>query len=98
MDQDARRKIDEGLIGTPFLVRSETTDMNDPSGFFVRFAPKSGGIFVDMGVHDVDVARWMLGSPQPKRVFATGTIAVHQGLAECGDVDNGVAICEFEGA
>ena len=95
--QDARRKIDEGLIGTPFLVRSETTDMNDPSGFFVRFAPGSGGIFVDMGVHDVDVARWMLGSPQPKRVFATGTIAVHQGLAECGDVDNGVAICEFEG-
>jgi myo-inositol 2-dehydrogenase/D-chiro-inositol 1-dehydrogenase len=95
--QDARRKIDEGLIGTPFLVRSETTDMNDPSGFFVRFAPKSGGIFVDMSVHDIDVARWMLGSPAPRRVFATGTIAVHQGLAECGDVDNGVAICEFEG-
>jgi myo-inositol 2-dehydrogenase/D-chiro-inositol 1-dehydrogenase len=94
--QDARRKIDEGLIGAPFLVRSETTDMNDPSGFFVRFAPGSGGIFVDMGVHDIDVARWMLGSPQPRRVFATGTIAVHQGLAECGDVDNGVAICEFE--
>jgi myo-inositol 2-dehydrogenase/D-chiro-inositol 1-dehydrogenase len=95
--QDARRKIDEGLIGTPFLVRSETTDMNDPSGFFVRFAPTSGGIFVDMSVHDIDVARWMLGSPKPARVFATGTIAVHSGLADCGDVDNGVAICEFEG-
>lgn len=95
--QDARRKIDAGLIGAPFLVRSETTDQNDPSGFFVRFAPKSGGIFVDMSVHDVDVARWMLGSPAPRRVFSTGTIAVHAGLAACGDVDNGVAICEFEG-
>jgi myo-inositol 2-dehydrogenase/D-chiro-inositol 1-dehydrogenase len=95
--QDAHRKVADGAIGRPFLVRSETTDMNDPSGFFVRFAPKSGGIFVDMSVHDIDVARWMLGSPNPRRVYATGAIAVHQGLAECGDVDNGVAICEFDG-
>jgi myo-inositol 2-dehydrogenase/D-chiro-inositol 1-dehydrogenase len=95
--QDAYRKVADGKIGTPFMVRSETTDMNDPSGFFVRFAPKSGGIFVDMSVHDIDVARWMLGSPRPRRVFSTGTIAVHKGLADCGDVDNGVAICEFDG-
>lgn len=95
--QDAQRKVAAGAIGTPFMVRSETTDMNDPSGFFVRFAPGSGGIFVDMSVHDVDVARWMLGSPSPRRAFATGTIAVHAGLAACGDVDNGVAIVEFDG-
>jgi myo-inositol 2-dehydrogenase/D-chiro-inositol 1-dehydrogenase len=31
--QDAHRKVADGAIGTPFLVRSETTDMNDPSGF-----------------------------------------------------------------
>ena len=95
--QDAQRKIASGAIGRPFLVRSQTTDMNDPSGFFVRFAPKSGGIFLDMSVHDIDAARWLLGAPQPKRVFSVGTIAVHEGLAECGDVDNGVAVCEFEG-
>ena len=95
--QDAQRKIASGAIGRPFLVRSQTTDMNDPSGFFVRFAPKSGGIFLDMSVHDIDAARWLLGAPQPKRVFSVGTIAVHEGLADCGDVDNGVAVCEFEG-
>lgn len=95
--QDAQRKIAAGAIGRPFLVRSQTTDMNDPSGFFVRFAPKSGGIFLDMSVHDIDAARWLLGAPQPRRVFSVGTIAVHEGLAECGDVDNGVAVCEFEG-
>ena len=95
--QDAQRKIASGAIGRPFLVRSQTTDMNDPSGFFVRFAPKSGGIFLDMSVHDIDAARWLLGAPQPRRVFSVGTIAVHEGLAECGDVDNGVAVCEFEG-
>ncbi|CAG1005353.1 myo-inositol 2-dehydrogenase / D-chiro-inositol 1-dehydrogenase [Burkholderiales bacterium] len=95
--QDAQGKIAAGAIGRPFLVRSQTCDMNDPSGFFVRFAPKSGGIFLDMSVHDIDLARWLLGAPKPTRVFSVGTIAVHSGLAECGDVDNGVAICEFEG-
>ena len=85
--QDAHAKIAAGAIGRPFIVRSQTTDMNDPSGFFVRFAPKSGGIFLDMSVHDIDAARWLLGAPKPKRVFSVGTIAVHEGLAGCGDVD-----------
>ncbi len=93
--QDAQQRIAEGAIGKPFLVRSQTCDMDDPSGFFVKFAPKSGGIFIDMSVHDIDLARWLLGAPKPLRVFASGAIAIHEGLAECGDVDNGVAICEF---
>lgn len=95
--QDAQRKIASGSIGRPFLVRTQSCDMNDPSGFFVRFAPKSGGIFLDMSVHDIDITRWLLGSPKPKRVFSVGTIAVHKGLADCGDVDNGIALLEFEG-
>jgi myo-inositol 2-dehydrogenase/D-chiro-inositol 1-dehydrogenase len=94
--QDAHKRIASGAIGKPFIVRSQTTDMNDPSGFFVRFAPKSGGIFVDMSVHDIDAIRWLLGSPKPRRVFAVGTIAVHQGLKDCGDIDNGIAVVEFE--
>ena len=93
--QDAQHSIASGAIGRPFLVRSQTTDQNDPSGFFVKFAPTSGGIFVDMSVHDIDIARWLLGSPAPKRVFSLGTVAVHEGLKACGDVDNGVAMCEF---
>jgi len=95
--EDAFAKVEQGLIGRPFLVRSQTADMNDPSGFFVRFAPQSGGIFVDMSVHDTDMVRWMLGAPKALRVFSTGTIAVHEGLRECGDIDNGVALVEFEG-
>jgi myo-inositol 2-dehydrogenase/D-chiro-inositol 1-dehydrogenase len=93
--QDAQKSIAAGAIGRPFLVRSETCDQNDPSGFFVRFAPTSGGIFVDMSVHDIDLARWLLGSPKALRVFSLGAVAVHEGLHACGDVDNGVAMCEF---
>ena len=93
--RDACTKVRAGAIGRPFLVRSQNLDMNDPSGFFVRFAPTSGGIFLDCTVHDIDLARWLLGDPTPVRVFATGVVALHEGLREFGDVDNGVATCEF---
>nr|WP_315464731.1 Gfo/Idh/MocA family oxidoreductase [uncultured Rhodoferax sp.] len=93
----AQQGVAAGDIGRPFLVRSQTCDQNDPDGFFVRFAPTSGGIFMDCSVHDIDLARWMLGRPKALRAFAAGTIALHPGLAEFSDVDNGIAVVEFEG-
>ena len=93
--QAAQRRIADGAIGRPFLVRSHTLDKNDPSGFFVRFSETSGGMFLDMSVHDIDCARWLLGAPAPKRVFAAGTVAVHEGLKQWRDVDNGMALAEF---
>ncbi len=95
--RDAYDKAAAGNIGRPFMVRSQTTDQNDPDGFFVRFAPTSGGIFLDCTVHDIDVARWFFGGARATRAFATGTIALHEGLRACGDVDNGVGVVEFEG-
>jgi myo-inositol 2-dehydrogenase/D-chiro-inositol 1-dehydrogenase len=95
--RDAAARIGRGDIGTPYLLRSQTTDKNDESGFFVKFAATSGGIFLDCTIHDIDLARWLLGNPKPVRCWAAGTIALHRGLAEFGDVDNGLATVEFEG-
>jgi myo-inositol 2-dehydrogenase/D-chiro-inositol 1-dehydrogenase len=95
--RDAYNKISAGKIGTPFLLRSQTCDRLDPSGAFVQFAATSGGIFLDCSVHDIDLARWIFGAPRAVRVYATGTNAVYSKLREFGDVDNGLAICEFEG-
>ena len=95
--RDAYARVESGSIGEPFLVKSQTLDKHDPSGFFVKFAAHSGGIFLDMSVHDIDTARWFLRSPKPVRVFATGVVAVHEGLKTVGDLDNGVAMIEFEG-
>jgi myo-inositol 2-dehydrogenase/D-chiro-inositol 1-dehydrogenase len=94
---NAMAEVSAGHIGRPFLVRSQTCDLNDDSGFFVRFAESSGGLFMDCSVHDIDLARWMLGAPRATRAFASGTIALHEGLAQHADVDNGLAIVEFEG-
>jgi myo-inositol 2-dehydrogenase/D-chiro-inositol 1-dehydrogenase len=91
----AHAAIREGRIGRPLMVRSHTLDKDDPSGFFVRYSQASGGIFVDMSVHDIDSARWLLGVSDVTRVFATGLIGLHEGLREWHDVDNGVATCEF---
>lgn len=94
--RNAKAQIDAGAIGKPFMVYSQTADLLDPSGTFVKFAPTSGGLFLDCSVHDVDLARWLLGRPKAIRVYATGTVAVYDELKELDDIDNGMAICEFE--
>lgn len=91
----AHARIRQGHIGRPLMVRSHTLDKDDPGGFFVRYSEASGGIFVDMSVHDIDAARWLLGVSDVTRVFSTGIVGVHEGLREWRDVDNGVATCEF---
>lgn len=91
----AHARIREGAIGRPLMARSHTLDKDDPSGFFVRYSEASGGIFVDMSVHDIDAARWLLGVADVARVFSTGLVGVHEGLREWRDVDNAVATCEF---
>jgi myo-inositol 2-dehydrogenase/D-chiro-inositol 1-dehydrogenase len=94
--RDAKAQIEAGAIGKPFMVYSQTADLLDPSGAFVKFAPTSGGLFLDCSVHDVDLARWLLGRPKAIRAYASGTVAVYDELKALGDIDNGVAICEFE--
>ncbi len=94
--QNAMQSVLRGDIGTPFLVRSQTTDQYDPSGFFVPFAQFSGGIFLDCSVHDIDLARWFLthststpaAAPKMAQVFASGHNVRHPDLAQYQDVDN----------
>ena len=43
----AEKVLTDGAIGKPFMVRSQTCDLLDTTGFFVRYATRNGGIFVD---------------------------------------------------
>ncbi|RSH80751.1 hypothetical protein EHS25_007087 [Saitozyma podzolica] len=58
--------------GQPFLLKSTTQDAYDPSGFFVAYAKASGGIFMDCGIHDIDMSRWFLGVGQPAKNNTNG--------------------------
>jgi myo-inositol 2-dehydrogenase/D-chiro-inositol 1-dehydrogenase len=89
-----------GSIGRPTILRSQTCDKYDPSGFFVAYAEFSGGIFVDCNIHDIDLALWFFSAdgaslPKVKSVVAFGVTAVEPDLAKHGDVDNGVGVVEF---
>lgn len=90
--------MDAGTIGRPSVLRSQTCDKLDPSGFFVAYAEFSGGIFVDCNIHDIDLALWYFGQDSVvKSVVAVGITAVQPDLRQHKDVDNGVGVIEFWG-
>ena len=96
--RDAFTRMDSGDIGRPSIIRSQTCDKLDPSGFFVDYAQFSGGIFVDCNVHDIDLTLWFFGQDSiVKSVTAVGITAVQPDLKKWRDVDNGVGIVEFWG-
>ncbi|MCB6185339.1 Gfo/Idh/MocA family oxidoreductase [Leeia sp. TBRC 13508] len=92
----AKSRLSEGKLGTLYRIHCESHDPIDPDGFFVKFAPTSGGIFLDCCIHDIDLVRWMVDGSKPVRVFANGTRTQYPGLAACNDVDTANATVEFE--
>ncbi|KAI0102105.1 NAD(P)-binding protein [Nemania sp. FL0031] len=96
--RDAYEKAEAGVIGRPTIIRSQTCDKYDPSGFFVQYAAHSGGCFSDMSVHDIDLTLWFFGEDiAVKSVSAAGVVAVAPGLKQHDDFDNAVGIVEFHG-
>ncbi|EAW13897.1 putative NAD binding Rossmann fold oxidoreductase [Aspergillus clavatus NRRL 1] len=94
--RDAYTKMSAGTIGAPAVIRSQTCDKLDPSGFFVAYAEFSGGIFVDCSIHDIDLALWFLGQDSKvKSVTAVGITAVEPDLRKHNDRDNAVGVVEF---
>ncbi|EHY58263.1 hypothetical protein ABEF95_005869 [Exophiala dermatitidis] len=96
--RDAYQKVRSGVVGKPAVIRSQTCDKLDPSGFFVEYAQFSGGIFVDCSIHDIDLALWFFGEDSVvKSVSAVGITAVSPELRKYNDRDNAVGIIEFYG-
>ncbi|KAJ5804996.1 hypothetical protein N7474_010883 [Penicillium riverlandense] len=94
--RDAEQKMKAGSIGVPSVLRSQTCDKLDPSGFFVAYAQFSGGIFVDCSIHDIDLTLWFFGAESKvKSVSAVGNTAVEPDLRKHNDRDNAVGLVEF---
>ncbi|RSH87063.1 hypothetical protein EHS25_003552 [Saitozyma podzolica] len=103
---EAAARIKAGKLGTPYLIKSCTNDKYDSTGRFLAYSKHSGGIFIDCGIHDIDIGRWLLdvGNPaklknptkQVTRVFATGLNTVYPELEAQGDCDNAIGVIEFE--
>ncbi len=91
----AKQKIKEGSIGDPIMVRAYGLDPESLVEGAIRFARTSGGIFLDMAIHDIDLARWYLSS-EPEKVYAIGGSYLHKEFAEYGDCDNACAMMQFK--
>jgi scyllo-inositol 2-dehydrogenase (NAD+) len=90
---EAKALIAAGRIGAPVPFKAVSRDPFCPRRKFSDPA-KSGGLIMDMGIHDFDLARWLMGS-EVERVTAEGTILVCKELAEVGDIDNAVVNLRF---
>jgi myo-inositol 2-dehydrogenase / D-chiro-inositol 1-dehydrogenase len=75
-----------GTVGDVHLVRISSRDPAPPPLEYVR---ASGGLFLDMTIHDFDMARFVTGS-EVVEVFARGALRIDPSFAEAGDVDTAV--------
>jgi scyllo-inositol 2-dehydrogenase (NAD+) len=91
--RNAKARIDAGEIGKPVMFKSIGRDPKRTSLEFAR-RENSGGLIVDMGVHDFDLARWLMGS-EVGRVYSEGACLAYPELLEVGDIDNAVINLRF---
>jgi inositol 2-dehydrogenase len=86
----AAARIRAGELGDVYLFRTSLRDMRPPP---MSYIADSGGLFVDVAIHDLDLARWLVG--EVEEVSAFGAALSDPRFAELGDVDNAVIVLRF---
>jgi myo-inositol 2-dehydrogenase / D-chiro-inositol 1-dehydrogenase len=83
---ELRKRLSAGAVGEIELV---TILSRDPSPPPVDYVKRSGGLFRDMMIHDLDMARFLLGE-EPVELQAMGSSLVDPAIGAAGDVDTAV--------
>lgn len=84
--------VKEGAIGTPHVLKITSRDPQPPG---VDYIKSSGGLFMDMTIHDFDMARYIMGS-EVVEVSAHGAVLVDPAIGEAGDIDTAIITLRFE--
>jgi myo-inositol 2-dehydrogenase/D-chiro-inositol 1-dehydrogenase len=90
--REARRLIEEGALGTIYVIRLAG---HDPAPPHEAYIPASGGLFRDFSIHDFDVIRWLTGA-EVEEVYADGGVRGFPVFAKYGDVDTAVATLRLD--
>ena len=88
--QQVRQIVASGEIGRPCILRITNRDPDFPAMEFMRV---SGGMFLDMTIHDFDMARFQVG--EVEEVYATGGVLIEPELKKFGDIDTNVVTLKF---
>ncbi|MDX9880697.1 MAG: inositol 2-dehydrogenase [Prolixibacteraceae bacterium] len=87
-----RQLVVSGAIGEVRIVKITSRDPEPPPVSYIKV---SGGMFLDMTIHDFDMARYISGK-QVKEVYAKGTVMVDPEIGKAGDIDTAVITLTFE--
>jgi myo-inositol 2-dehydrogenase/D-chiro-inositol 1-dehydrogenase len=86
-------RLREGAIGEPHVLRITSRDPGPPPIEYVRV---SGGLFLDMMIHDFDMARYLIGA-EVEELYAMGGVRVDPAIGKAGDVDTAMVFLKFAG-
>lgn len=86
-----RRAVEDGEIGTPHRIHIISRDPGPPPISYLRL---SGGMMIDMTIHDFDMARFLIGS-EVEEIYAVAKVMVDPAIAEAGDVDTALGVLKF---
>ena len=87
----AKARIEAGELGKLETFRALSRDTYPPS---LTFLKSSGGLFLDMAVHDLDLARFLVG--EVEEVQAWGAVLIDDRFSQAGDVDTAMTLLRFE--
>ncbi len=87
-----RKAVQDGKIGDVNIVKVTSRDPNPPSIDYVKV---SGGLFLDMMIHDFDMMRYLSGS-EVEEVFAAGAVLVDPEIGKAGDIDTAIVTLKFK--
>lgn len=86
-----RDMVLNGKIGDMHLLKITSRDPAPPP---IEYVKVSGGLFLDMTIHDFDMARYLTGS-EIVEVYATGAVLVDPAIGEVGDIDTAITTLKF---
>jgi myo-inositol 2-dehydrogenase/D-chiro-inositol 1-dehydrogenase len=86
-----RQAVVSGEIGTPRLMHIISRDPAPPPLEYVRV---SGGMFMDMTIHDFDMARFLIGD-EVEEIYTAGGVTVDPKIGEAGDLDTAMITMRF---
>jgi len=89
---EANKNVRSGRIGELQVVKITSRDPGLPPLDYIKH---SGGLFMDMAIHDFDMARYMMGK-EVVEVYAKGLVLVDEKVGEAGDIDTALTTLVFE--
>jgi myo-inositol 2-dehydrogenase/D-chiro-inositol 1-dehydrogenase len=81
-----KKLASDGTIGDTHIVKITSRDPEPPP---IEYVKVSGGIFLDMAIHDFDMARYLTDS-EVDEVYVSGAVLVDEAIGEAGDIDTAV--------